>query len=309
MANAKIVIGDNGGQIDISESLGATGASGYGQLYVDSSDKTLHYVDGDGTDTDISTASPTGLESPDGQSIVVNNDIISLDNTFTTGGDNCIALGSNNTVGISTINIGFSNTSSGGNANGGISIGYSNTSSDGIAIGRNNNMSRAYSFGISNSNTTGNNFHALALGVFNSVGKESVAVGKNNSVSGQASYSFGYNNNIERNNNYAIGRDNSIPSSAGTNNSIVGSFSSTIGSTGSYNAIVGSKDGTISGSLNGAVILGGDGITATADNTVYVPILHIESCPEAADNATAITAGLTGGDVYKTATGELRIVV
>jgi hypothetical protein len=37
--------------------------------------------------------------------------------------------------------------------------------------------------------------------------------------------------------------------------------------------------------------------------------LRLTALPEYADNAAALTGGLIAGDVYKTATGELRIVV
>ena len=37
--------------------------------------------------------------------------------------------------------------------------------------------------------------------------------------------------------------------------------------------------------------------------------LKLTALPEYADNAAALAGGLIAGDVYKTATGELRIVV
>ena len=37
--------------------------------------------------------------------------------------------------------------------------------------------------------------------------------------------------------------------------------------------------------------------------------LKLTDLPEFADNATALTGGLVAGDIYRTSTGELRIVV
>jgi hypothetical protein len=37
--------------------------------------------------------------------------------------------------------------------------------------------------------------------------------------------------------------------------------------------------------------------------------LRLTALPEFADNAAALAGGLIDGDIYKTATGELRIVV
>lgn len=48
----------------------------------------------------------------------------------------------------------------------------------------------------------------------------------------------------------------------------------------------------------------------TFTGTVTLPAaVSAPSFPTAADNAAAVTAGLAVGKVYKTATGELRIVV
>lgn len=80
--------------------------------------------------------------------------------------------------------------------------------------------------------------------------------------------------------------------------------------------LVSSRNSTINSGIVNSVILGGNGITATASNTVYVPDLVIggtnvklSGIPTYANNADAITGGLTTDSVYKTASGELRIVV
>jgi hypothetical protein len=52
----------------------------------------------------------------------------------------------------------------------------------------------------------------------------------------------------------------------------------------------------------------GVGITTKAACHAHVNALWIQTAPTYADNAAAITAGLTGGQVYKTSTGTLQIV-
>ncbi len=52
----------------------------------------------------------------------------------------------------------------------------------------------------------------------------------------------------------------------------------------------------------------GYGITTNRTNTTFVNNLTITQIPTYVDNAAALVGGLLANDVYKTATGELRIV-
>jgi hypothetical protein len=79
---------------------------------------------------------------------------------------------------------------------------------------------------------------------------------------------------------------------------------------------VGTRNSTINSGVVNSVVVGGSGITATASNTVYVPslvangaVITLSGLPTYADNAAAVAGGLAVNRVYKTATGELRIVV
>jgi hypothetical protein len=53
----------------------------------------------------------------------------------------------------------------------------------------------------------------------------------------------------------------------------------------------------------------GIGTTAPAKKLHVNGTVRLQGLPVYADNAAAITGGLVVNDVYKTATGELRIVV
>ena len=57
----------------------------------------------------------------------------------------------------------------------------------------------------------------------------------------------------------------------------------------------------------GAMLLG-CGMTSIVENHAHVNALWIQNAPVYADNSAAISAGLTGGQVYKTSTGTLQIV-
>jgi hypothetical protein len=81
-------------------------------------------------------------------------------------------------------------------------------------------------------------------------------------------------------------------------------------------SIISSEGSQINGSVYNTVVLGGNGITATMSNTVYVPdlvasgaVVTLSALPTYADNAAAVAGGLAVNRVYKTSTGELRIVV
>ena len=81
---------------------------------------------------------------------------------------------------------------------------------------------------------------------------------------------------------------------------------------------VDSVTNTTSLTLSGSHIAGASGVSAFVDDVfllveesgeVSVNKLNLTGLSTFADNASAISGGLTGGDVYKTSTGELRIVV
>ena len=68
MANARIVVGQTGGQLEISESTGVTGTIGYGKIYASSVDGQLHYVDGTGADTTVGGVGTSGTSGTSGVS-------------------------------------------------------------------------------------------------------------------------------------------------------------------------------------------------------------------------------------------------
>jgi hypothetical protein len=60
--------------------------------------------------------------------------------------------------------------------------------------------------------------------------------------------------------------------------------------------------------LHSCAIAVGDCLTTVADRYAHVNNLYIDAPVTAADQAAAVTAGLTAGQVYKTSAGDLKIV-
>lgn len=125
--------------------------------------------------------------------------------------------------------------------------------------------------------------HSFVFGLNNSVDSQySLAFGVNNSVSGISnSYTFGSNNTINFENSFIVGNSNV---SNDRYNFILGSGNVT---NDDFNYILGDNN-NISGMRNlifgnghildntlNSAIIGGDGITGTSNNTVYVPALNI----------------------------------
>lgn len=85
---------------------------------------------------------------------------------------------------------------------------------------------------------------------------------------------------------------------------IIGGESNVI-ATSTSSAIIGGTNNEISLNTSRSVIIGGNAITATEDDTVYVPNLNVGTVQVFADNTAA--AALSTGTVYRTATGVLMI--
>jgi len=150
-----------------------------------------------------------------------------------------------------------------------------------------------------------------------------IAAGINNTIT--TSHSFiggGLSNSILQNVGYLDSSFSTIL--GGVGNIISGSTDSLIGaginnlitSGSSYSSIIGSKDSTISGGLSGTTIIGGNSITATTNNTVYIPNLNIGNISTgtsvnnlgivANGNVIAVT-GITETLTFMTgATGDVR---
>ncbi len=107
-------------------------------------------------------------------------------------------------------------------------------------------------------------------GVNNEIGAE-CAVGVSSIIGGASNFIFSMDHS-----SIIGGEDNNIIySGAGSNetSTIIGSSGSSINNS-SFSAIIGGKINKISG-LNGVVVIGGTGITAATEDTVYVPKLNV----------------------------------
>jgi hypothetical protein len=71
---------------------------------------------------------------------------------------------------------------------------------------------------------------------------------------------------------------------------------------------LGTNNSTTNSGVYNSPIIGGTGLTATKSNTVYMPDMNAV-LPTYADDSAAGVGGLTTGDFYMTATGEVRIKV
>ena len=111
---------------------------------------------------------------------------------------------------------------------------------------------------------------------------------------------------------HAYGRSNTINGTSnlvfGNSNTTNGNNAKAYGDSNNVNAAQGMAYGVANCVTHDCAITLGHGITSVAACYAHVPSLYVKTTVTASDNAGAITAGLTAGQVYKTATGDLKIV-
>jgi len=132
-----------------------------------------------------------------------------------------------------------------------------------------------------------------------------IALGDNGFASGKNTSANGENSTAQGDNTMASG---AASTAQGSNTIASGAYSYAggVGTTVSGNhSFAHNTGGTVTGS--GSVLLGGYNRTEAENDMVNVPFLRVSECSEYADNAAAITAGLTVGTVYRT--GDLMKIV
>ena len=171
----------------------------------------------------------------------------------------------------------------------------------------------AVGFEALNSNTTGeeNVAHGLVALRDNTTGYSNVAIGAQSlatNITGFENTALGagaLTNLKSGSNNIGIGSNTGIDLTSGSNNIYIG-------------AVLAGPSPTVSNQLNiGGWIYGDNGKIGIGvplpteklevNGKIKAVDVNFSGLPTAADEAAAITLGLTTGDMYKTATGELRI--
>ena len=141
---------------------------------------------------------------------------------------------------------------------------------------------------------------------------ESIIIGWDNYSNSSYSAIFGTENDMNGNTSYAYGRTNTINGTSnlvyGNSNTTNGNNAKAYGDGNNVNATQGMAYGVANTVTHACAIALGHGITSVADCVAHVPALYVKTTVTAADNATAISCGLVVGEVYKTATGDLKIV-
>ena len=214
-----------------------------------------------------------------------------------------IAMGKNtlyqcnawNTTTRGSINIGYENIHCAagvgiliGNCNRQTNTSYNNAPyNHSIIIGWDNISSSTYSniFGTENDVTAGQ-FHDIYGSLNISTANSSVIHGNNNcSTGGQFSRIYGVSNKV-------------------TGGFVAMAFGDSVCSSGCYSMGFGASSNV----THDCAVTLGHGMSSVAACYAHLPNLYLKAPVEAADQAAAVTAGLTAGQVYKTATGDLKIV-
>lgn len=118
------------------------------------------------------------------------------------------------------------------------------------------------------------------------------AFGRNNSVTATYGTAIGFANTVSAIGGFGVGVSNVIADD--------------------YGAAVGSFSEYTTGQTNDVLFQVGIGASGARSNGFAVRkngVLEAKNLPTFASNATALAGGLIVGQIYKTATGELRIVV
>jgi len=163
--------------------------------------------------------------------------------------------------------------------------------------------------------------YAAGFGYDNTVtGNYSVVGGRTNNASGEHSFIFGLDNTTASTYTFCAGQSNDI--SASSNWSYVFGNNNEVLSGSNYSTIIGGNINTISSSqntsgifssnqstmtANNSVILGGILITATKDETAYVPNLEVTGSAVNMANLPTSATGLVSGDIWNNG-GVLNIV-
>lgn len=163
--------------------------------------------------------------------------------------------------------------------------------------------------------------YAAGFGYDNTVtGNYSVVGGRTNSASGEHSFIFGLDNTTASTYTFCAGQSNDISTSSnwsyvfGNNNevlagsnysTIIGGNINTISASQNTSGIFSSNQSTMT--ANNSVILGGISITATKDETAYVPNLEVTGTTVNMSNLPTVITGLSAGDVWND-NGVLSIV-
>lgn len=301
-------------------------------------------VAGPGTNSVQSNTTLTpGASASSGNSIAIGNDVIlgiGSTNSTSIGNDNLVpeestdslVLGSGN---LKTVNAAIKFKKS-------VILGYgnyiSNTNASSVSgvvlIGENNRYNTLFSsgegdgsvlIGRNNQITSGNSSPNVVIGSGNSVNRfRNVAVGDNltiqsdaigaiamgagPTVNGELAIAMGYNNS-------ASGYSVSLGYGSNTNgNTTVGLFGAASGnnsfaaSGGSVNATGAMAVGSGAVATHNYAYVFGHSLSSQFVDTTHVDRLSIKNVDVYADNAAAITGGLTASQVYRTSTGVLMIV-
>jgi len=189
-----------------------------------------------------------------------------------------IVNGTNDATGDNSLSLGVGTMASGK---------YSLAAGDGSTADGTGSTALGYSYAQGNYSTSAG-YGSFAFGDY------SLAVGYINFALGNFSTAFGSSNIAEGDGSFAIGASNSTVgggSFVGGSNSKIITGATLNGAT----SFVFSRSSTLSGDRS--AILGGSGITGTANHTVYVPFLNLAYVPVSNSTATTILVRATDGTI------------
>jgi hypothetical protein len=251
-------------------------------------------IGGTGNTIDFCIGGWTGVTNPNSEFIIGGNDntVYNSIGTGIIGSFNSTSSASTNSVMMATSGSTMNNRRSVLLGGAGNVIGISKNTmqqitSYGFPFG--SDLDYGQSSIIGGINNTNDGWASSILGgVNNEIGAE-CSVGVSSIIGGASNFIFSMNHS-----SIIGGEDNNIIYSGGGSDetsTIIGSSGSSINNS-SFSAIIGGKINKISG-LNGVVVIGGTGISATSSNTVYVPNLEVRG-----QAYTPIYDNLTGGTAF-----------
>jgi hypothetical protein len=258
--------------------------------------------------TDIGLSSPAGDKVFNIESVIPNSTGTTVDNNLNINGDLVLSEGKEIKFDTSpTSSLGVQNIFAGGLIQDGIKL-----SNDGTSIGiydtpSGSQPNNAVEIDLSSGSRANKRFTILSdwmtLNMFDD--------GTNGGVNIDT---FGSSSLLQLNGEGSVELSNSYNQEILISDNSAGN--KTTSNSNKNSVFVGTRNSTINSGVVNSVVVGGSGITATASNTVYVPslvangaVITLSGLPTYADNAAAVAGGLAVNRVYKTATGELRIVV
>ena len=169
-------------------------------------------------------------------------------------------------------------------------VGGQNSNSNGFysfAYGKNVSADGDYSFAIGESGSSIGDFSFTSGLQTTAIGNYSFAVGNQTNASGNYSFASGFQTKATSRHSHAEG----YKTTAGGSYSFAGGYNSIANKSFSF---VFSKNSKVTG--GGSVVIGGENITGTTDDTVYVPSLRIETVNDDS-NPTKILSTDTNGNI------------